>query len=90
MIKTNKEKCESGISEPRRTISIETKKKLEELYGKNDIRAFAQFLHEKTGIATTEVKAYQFIAENGNLVGDTLYDSVDDILAEAGVEVTLA
>ena len=90
-MKQNRETAKKEITElqPLRTISASTKKRLDELY-KKDIWAFAKFLQEKTGITMVEVTAQQFIDERGNLVGDTLYDDVDDILTEAGVEVMLA
>ena len=89
-MKQNRKPQKRTISElePLHTISVATKERLDKLY-KEDIGAFAKLLQETTGITMVQVTAHQFIDERNILVGDTLYDDVDDILAEACIEVVV-
>jgi hypothetical protein len=65
-----------------------TIKQYDELYAeRHNTKEFNKLLEEFTGIIAKPYTGYQYFDEAGNYVGDTEYNSVEEILKNAYIKI---
>lgn len=77
----------AGCERPQRTIDAAELQDLKECLDW-DKEEFPKALKEYTGIIAKPYIAFQYYYENGDYIGDSEYYSIEDVLKEAGIEVT--